>query len=294
MKRIGFVGLGDMGMGMAKNLIKAGFQVKGFDLRADRLENFKAAHGVVAKSNSDLATNVDVIFVMVLNGDQVLSVIKEMRQSISSNTTVFITATIGPNFVKQAAAILKKKKVHVIDMPVSGGRFGADAGTLSLMVSGNKEIMTKHMDVLESIGTKIYYVGSNIGDGQIMKSCQIAYMGTSYVALFEAMVLAEKAGLDLELYAKILNESIIGSALTENTLKHIIERNFIDTGSHISTMTKDISISVEMAKQHAVPMYTTSVAREIFQAGINVMPEGDNWSIVKMLEKQAGIKRDDN
>ena len=293
MKKIGFIGLGDMGMGMAKNLLKAGFPIKGYDLRADRLANFVSAGGTAANSTADTAAGVDTVFIMVLSGDHVNGVVEDIRKTIAPGTTVFITATIGPWYVQEAAEVLEKAGAKVMDMPVSGGRFGANDGTLSLMVSGSREIMEEHRDVLEAIGEKIYHVGPNLGDGQTVKSCIQAFQGTSYEGLFEAMVLAEKAGLDLELFSQVLNESIIGSAITRNTTRKIIDRQFVDTGSHISTMRKDISISVELAKKLEVPMYATCVAREMFQAGINVMPEGDNWSIVKLLEAQAGIQRDD-
>ena len=296
MKRIGFIGLGDMGMGMCKNLIKNGFSVKGFDLRQDRLANFKALGGVIAETVSDVAVDTDTIFIMVLNGKQVNDIVGGeggIAKKIKAGTTVFITATIGPDYAKQAAAVLEPLGVSVMDMPVSGGRFGSEAGTLSLMTSGKKDVMNDHMPVLEAIGGKIYFVGGNVGDGQTVKACIQAYQGTLYEALFESMVLAEKAGLDLELFTKVLNESIVGCAVTQNTTRLIIDRKFVGTGSHISTMQKDINISMDLARSLGVPMYATSVAREMFQAGITAIPEGDNWCIVKLLETLAGVNMDD-
>lgn len=295
MKKIGFVGLGDMGMGMAKNLLKAGYQVRGYDLQPQRLQNFVNAGGIAAASTADTAAGADTIFIMVMNGDHVNAVVADIKDTLSPGATVFITATVGPWYVQEAAEVLQANGARVMDMPVSGGRFGANDGTLSLMVGGDAAVLEEHREMLEAMAVKekVYHVGPNLGDGQTVKSCIQAYQGTAYEALFEAMVMAEKAGLDLEQFALVLNESIIGSAITRNTTRKIIDRQFVDTGSHISTITKDISISLELAKRLGVPMYTAVVAREMFQAGINMMPEGDNWSVVKILEQQAGIKRDD-
>lgn len=295
MKKIGFVGLGDMGMGMARNILRAGFDIKGYDLREDRRANFKAANGTLAASTADTADGVDVLFIMVMSGDHVDAVISDVIDRLVPGATVFITATIGPWYVKRQAETLEARGIHVVDMPVSGGRFGANDGVLSLMASGDKAVIDSHMDVLSAIGdpNKIYFVGGRAGDGQTVKSCIQAFQGTSYEGLFEAMVLAEKAGLDLEMFASVLNESIIGSAITRNTTRKIIDRHFVDTGSNIATMKKDISISVELGKKLGVPLYATTVSREMFQAGLNMMPDGDNWSIVKLLEAQAGIERED-
>lgn len=295
MKKIGFVGLGDMGMGMARNILRAGFAIKGYDLNPERCANFAASGGTLAESTADTAVGVDVLFIMVMSGEHVDNVLRDVIDNLTPGSTVFITSTIGPWYVKRQTAELEAKGIHVVDMPVSGGRFGANNGELSLMASGRKDVIDAHMDVLTAIGDpdKIYYVGAHVGDGQTVKGCIQAFQGTSYEGLFEAMVLAEKAGLDLEMFSTVLNESIIGSAITRNTTRKIIDRRFVNTGSHIATMKKDISISVELGKQLGVPLYATSVAREMFQAGLNVMPEGDNWSIVKILEAQAGIARDD-
>ncbi|MDO5548803.1 MAG: NAD(P)-dependent oxidoreductase [Eubacteriales bacterium] len=295
MKKVGFVGLGDMGMGMAKNILKAGFDIKGYDLREDRRENFVKAGGKLAESTADTARDVDVLFIMVMNGEHVDGVLADVTDVLTPGSTVFITATIGPWFIQRQAKPLEERGIHVVDMPVSGGRFRSNDGTLSLMAAGDAEVISENMDVLRAIGDeeKIYHVGSRMGDGQMVKLGIQLFMGSTYEGLFEAMVLAEKAELDLNQFAKVLNESIIGSALTKNTTEKIINRKFVDTGSHIATMKKDITLSVEIAKQLGVPAPCAVVSREMFQAGINVMPGGDNWSIVKLIEKMSGIERND-
>jgi putative dehydrogenase len=290
MKRIGIIGLGNMGMGMAKNLLEKGFSVKGFDIREEQRKQFEQLGGISVLAIEETAINSDVIFLMVLNGDQVLSILNgPFKEKVEKSTTIIISATIGRSYVKQAEELLLSLETEVIDMPVSGGRDGAHNGTLTLMASGRKTVFENNIEILQAIGKKIYHVGEEVGLGQVVKSCLQAMMGPVYEGLFEAMVLGSKARLDPVILSTIINESFLGSNLTKSATEHIINRRFINTGSHIDTMHKDLTISMELAKELSVPMFATSVALEMFQAGKNAYPDGDNWCIIQLLEKLAGI-----
>jgi 3-hydroxyisobutyrate dehydrogenase-like beta-hydroxyacid dehydrogenase len=158
------------------------------------------------------------------------------------------------------------------------------------MGSGKKADFEANMDVLRGIAKNIYHVGEEIGDGQVVKACLQAMIGVSYEGLFEAMVLGAKAGVDPEILSDVLNSSVVGSNLTKNTTDLIMDRKFINSGSHIGTMYKDFGISMAMAHELGVPMPASSVAMEMFQAGITAIPEGDNWCIVQLLEKLAATE----
>ena len=291
MKRIAVIGLGNMGMGIAKNLVEKGFAVSGYARRPAIREAFERIGGRNADSAADAARDCDVAFLMVMNGAQVLDIVGEgIADVMPQGGTVIVTSTIGRSAMLRAAGLLAPKGIAVLDSPVSGGKGGADAGTLTLMVSGSPHVLAAHRDVLEAIGSKIYHVGNEIGQGQVVKACLQAMIGTCFEALFEAMVLGAKAGVDAELLATVINSSFVASNLTSSTTPRILERKFTNGGAHIGTMHKDFSISLDMARELGVPMPAASVAMQMFQAGITAIPDGDNWCIVQLLEKLAATE----
>jgi putative dehydrogenase len=291
MKKIGFIGLGNMGMGMAKNLLRKGFPVKGFDLREEVRNEFKQYGGIPVNSAGETAEGSDVVFIMVLNGQQVIGIMEGgFTEKLKKGTTVVISATIGRSYVKEAEKLLVAAGAEVMDVPVSGGKSGAHSGTLTLMVAAKRAVLDDNDEVLQAIAKNIYHVGEEIGLGQVVKACLQAMIGASYEALFEAMVLGAKAGLDPEVLSTVINNSFVGSNLTKETTQLIMDRKFTHAGSHISTMHKDFAISMNMARELGVPMPAASVAMEMFQAGITAIPEGDNWCIVQLLERLAATE----
>ena len=293
MKTVGFIGLGDMGMGMAKNLLKSGFKVKGFDLREDRLKNFTEAGGEPVKSCAEAGDNVDATFVMVLNGSQVKSVIlgeNGLLDTMKPGSVIIITATIGRKDIKDVEGAIKEKGIKMIDSGVSGGRSGADAGTLTLMVAAEHDVFEECQDLFNAIGNNIHYVGKEIGMGQVVKSCLQALIGVTFEGVFETLALGAKAGVNPEVLYNVISTTGVGGPLFKSTTKFIMERKFKNTGSHIGTMFKDLGITMSLAKECGVPMFATSIAMEMFQAGISSFPDEDNWSVVKILERITGAE----
>ena len=290
MKKIGVVGLGNMGMGIAKNLIKAGYETAGFDLRDSCIKELVNNGGKAAESVEKVGEICDVVFVMVMNGAQVEDVVTKLSPGLKDRGTIIITATITPEEVKNAYKIAQKSNIKMIDSPVSGGLQGAHEGTLTLMSAAENEVLNNCKNILESISKDIFHVGINIGDGQTVKASLQVFIGATFTAIFESLVLGSKAGIDGKILYDVFSSSGVSSPLFKNCANLIMDRKFENTGSHISTMYKDLGISMDMAKQNGVPMFTAAAAFELFQAGISMYPEGDNWSIVKLLEKMADTK----
>lgn len=293
MKKVGFIGLGDMGMGMTKNLIKHGFEVTGYDLRVDRLTTLAQLGGKPVANCREVAQNSDTVFIMVLNGQQVKEVVEGetgLLEALKPGDTIIITATIHPSEVKELEKPLFLKGVHLIDSPVSGGKSGADNGTLTMMAAAQPKIFEDCRAVLDAVGQNIYHVGEEIGLGQTTKAALQALIGASFTAIFESLVLGVKAGVKAEILCEVIGASGVGSPLFKNAAKLIMERKFKGTGSWIGTMYKDLGISMNMAKENGVAMFTASAAFELFQAGVSLFPDEDNWSIVKLLEQIAGIE----
>jgi putative dehydrogenase len=293
MKRVGIVGLGDMGSGMAKNVLKNGFTLTGFDLSAARMTELEKAGGIPAANCGDLAQNSDTIFVMVLNGDQVKQVVLGeggLLETAKPDTTIIVSATINPAEIRELVAPVAEKGINLLDTPVSGGKPGAENGTLTVMASGKTDVLEDNRAVLDAISKVIFHVGEEIGQGQTVKASLQAMIGTVFSAIFESMVLGAKAGVKGETLHQVFSASGINCGLYENCSKLILDRKFKDTGSQIATMYKDLGITMNMAKETGAAMFATAAAYELFRSGISLFPDEDNWSIVKLLEQIAGAE----
>ena len=290
MKKVGVIGLGNMGMGMAKNLIKSGFSVIGFDLDDKRLQKLKENGGSTATSTVQVGEETDAVFVMVMNGEQVKAVVADLVTGLKDRGTIILTATIRPEEAREAYSIADIEGVAMLDSPVSGGMDGAHNGTLTLMTAGKKSVFNDCIKTLEAVSSNIFHVGEEIGEGQTVKASLQAFIGASFTAIFESLVLGSKAGIKGQTLYDVFSASGVGSPLFKNCADLIMDRKFKNTGSHISTMYKDLGISLDMAKKNGVPLFTAGAAYELFQAGISMFPDEDNWSIVKLLEQISGTE----
>ena len=290
MKKVGVIGLGNMGMGMAKNLIKSGFSVIGFDLDDKRLRKLKENGGSTATSTVQVGEETDAVFVMVMNGKQVKAVVADLATGLKDRGTIILTATITPEEAREAYSIADLKDIAMLDSPVSGGMDGAHNGTLTLMTAGKKSVFNDCIKILEAVSSNIFHVGEEIGEGQTVKASLQAFIGASFTAIFESLVLGSKAGIKGQTLYDVFSASGVGSPLFKNCASLIMDRKFKNTGSHISTMYKDLGISLDMAKKNGVPLFTAGAAYELFQAGISMFPDEDNWSIVKLLEQISGTE----
>jgi len=293
MRRVGIVGLGDMGMGMARNLLKSGFQLTGFDLRDARLAELEKEGGTPASNCRIVGESSDTVFVMVLNGQQVNQVIfgdDGLAKGLKPGSTIAISATIHPSEVKELEAPLTEMGIHLIDTPVSGGKSGADDGALTMMTAAKADVLEENRQVLDAVSKVVFHVGEEIGQGQTVKAALQALIGTTFAAVFESLVLGASAGVKGETMYEVFGSSGVSSPLFKGCSKLIMERKFKDTGSQIATMYKDLGITMNLAKETGAAMFATAAAYELFRSGISLFPDEDNWSIVKMLEQIAGAE----
>lgn len=293
MKNTAVVGLGNMGMGMAKNLLAAGFSVTGFDLRPERGRMLADLGGVAVQSLAELA-QADVVFVMVMSGAQVMDVVAGeggLIRYLSDGATIIVSATIQPAEIRAVEAAIAGSGLNLIDSPVSGGQSGAEAGALTMMVAAKAEVFSANQDVLNAVGGQIFHVGEEIGMGQTVKASLQALIGVVFAGIFESLALGAAAGVKGEtLYEVFSSTHVANTPFFKSCASNILDRKFENTGSHISTMFKDIGISMALARENGLPLFATSAAFELFQAGISRFPEGDNWAIVKLLEEFSDVE----
>ncbi len=291
--RAGIIGLGDMGSGMAKNLILNGYTTTGFDLSETRMQTFTALGGNAAVSVQDVARNADVVYVMVMNGQQAKAVIlghDGLVSHMQPGGVVILTATIHPNEAQDIANAVSDTGIHLIDSPVSGGFPGAQGGTLTMMAAGMPNLLDQCEPMMQAVSKTIHRVGTKGGDGQAMKACLQSLIGSIFAATFEASVLAAKAGISGENLFKVFSTSGAGCGCANTALENIIERRFEKTGSHIATMHKDLTISMGFAEALGVPLHTAATAMQLFHCGKSKYPDGDNWAVTRVIEEIVGVE----
>ncbi len=288
----GVIGLGDMGSGIARNLIKNGFNVIGVDLSADRMTAFTEMGGTPAVSAAEVGASADAVFVMVMNGDQAKSAIlgDGLASSMAKGGAVILSATVKPREAREIGEALADTGLHMIDTPVSGGFPGAQGGTLTMMAAAPDVVLDRFAPVMEAVSANIHRVGSRPGDGQTVKACLQSLIGAQFSATFEAAALAAKAGIPGQVILDVFSTSSAGCGIVNNALEKIIDRQFEGTGSHINTMHKDLTISMGLGEDLGVPLHTAGAAMQIFHAGRTRYPDGDNWVCTRVMEEIVGAE----
>jgi 3-hydroxyisobutyrate dehydrogenase/putative dehydrogenase len=293
MKTAGVIGIGDMGSGLAKNLIKNGFQVTGRDLKPERMAAFEAMGGWPAASSAEVGEASDAVFVMVMNGEEAKDVILGDAGLVSYMPTggaVILSATLKPVEAEEIGRAMEGSGIHLIDTPVSGGFPGAQGGTLTMMAAAPDNILDEFAPVMEAVSSSIHRVGTAPGQGQTVKACLQSLIGAQFAATFEAAALAAKAGVPGQVILDVFSTSSAGCGVVNNALEKIIDRQFEGTGSHINTMHKDLTISMNLGERLGVPLHTAAAAMQIFHAGRTKYPNGDNWVCTRVIEEIIGAE----
>ena len=289
--RTGVIGLGDMGSGLAKNLMANGFDCVGLDLSEARMSAFRETGGIPAGDAAEVGRRSDAVFVMVMNGDQAKEVILGgLKESMAEGGIVILTATIKPREAREIGAALEGSGLHLVDSPVSGGYPGAQGGTLTMMAAAPDEVLDRARPVMEAVSASIHRVGAAPGDGQTVKACLQSLIGAQFAATFEAAALAAKAGVPGQVILDVFSTSSAGCGIVNNALQKIIDRQFEKTGSHIDTMWKDLTISMDLGTELGVPLHTAAAAMQIFHAGRTRYPGGDNWVCTRVIEEIVGAE----
>jgi 3-hydroxyisobutyrate dehydrogenase len=209
MAKIGFIGLGNMGLPMAQNLIKAGHSVQGFDVGRAQADALAASGGACAASVKAVATDAEIVITMLPAGRHVREVYlgaDGVLSAATANTLLIDCSTIDVETARAVAAEAAKKGLAMLDAPVSGGTGGAQGGTLTFMVGGSDEAFAGARPILEKMGKTIVHAGG-AGNGQAAKICNNMILGVSMIAVSEAFVLAEKLGLDAQKLFDISSKS---------------------------------------------------------------------------------------
>ena len=291
-KKVGFIGLGIMGMPMVRNLIRNGFEVTVYNRTTSKAERMAAEGVKIVDSPGKLARDNSIIITMVSDTPDVESVIlgeNGIIEFIKADSVVIDMSTISPEATRKIAIRLKEKKAHMLDAPVSGGEQGAIDGTLSIMVGGDAKIFKRSRPVLKAMGKDITHVGSN-GMGQTVKLMNQILVVGNLNAVVEALVFAQKQGVDLTRAIEAVKGGAAGSWQLTNLAPRIVKRDF-QPGFMVSLMQKDLRLIMEAAESMAVPLPATSLIHQMF-CSLHTADEGKSGTqvLVKVLERLSGIK----
>ena len=292
MKKIGFVGLGIMGKPMAKNLLKAGYELTVFDINQDAVNEVVAAGGVAAKTAKDVAAVSEAVITMLPNSPHVKAAVlgeNGVLEGAKPGLILIDMSSIAPLAAQEVAAAVAKKGVEMIDAPVSGGEPKAIDGSLSIMVGGKQEIFDRCVELLSKMGKSVVRCG-DIGAGNTTKLANQIIVALNIAALSEAMVLATKAGVDPELVFNAIRGGLAGSTVMEAKAPMILAGNF-KPGFKIDLHIKDLANAIETGHDVGVPLPLTSSVMEILQAlKVDGKGQNDHSGIAMYYEKMAKVE----
>ncbi|MEE9399883.1 MAG: NAD(P)-dependent oxidoreductase [Dehalococcoidales bacterium] len=291
-KKIGFIGLGSMGKPMAINIAKAKFPITVHDIREEPLAEMKKLGAKIAKNAEEVGRESDTVVVMVLTYPQVKEVVLPPAGVLSgmrSGSTLIITSTISPLDVAEVEKVARQSGVAVIDSPVSGGRIGAEDGTLALMVGADQKVFEDNEEVLKAMGKNIYHVGK-VGQGETVKMINQILVAAHQIATAEALVMAKKLGVDLQVLVDVISNSVGDSRIWRLLAPRMIVGDFEAKGA-INTMSKDTRLIMDTGVALGVPLLCTSLTYQIFQwAESRGLGKQDITSLITMFEEYAGVK----
>ena len=271
---IAFIGLGNMGAPMARNLLKAGHSLHLFDLNQSVLAELAQLGGTISASPRDAAQGAELVITMLPAAAHVRSVWlgeEGVLAGIGAGVPAVDCSTIDPQTARDVAAAAAKQGVALADAPVSGGTGGAAAGTLTFMVGATPELFATLQPVLAQMGRNIVHCGA-VGTGQIAKICNNLLLGISMVGVSEAMALGDALGIDTQVLARIINSSTgrCWSSEAYNPWPGVVEtapasRGYTG-GFGAELMLKDLGLATEAARQAHQPVVLGAVAQQLYQA----------------------------
>jgi 3-hydroxyisobutyrate dehydrogenase len=291
MTTVGFVGLGAMGLPMARNLVQRQFKVQGFDMRRDAVEILAQAGGHAAASAADAARGADVLVLMVVNAAQAEAVLfgAGALDALPTRATVVLMATCPPASVQAIGERIAASGHDFVDAPVSGGTAGATAGTLTIMAAAPQATFDRAKPVLSALGDKLFHVGESWGQGSAVKTVNQLMCGVHIAVLAEAMALAEKNGIDGKIVLDILGGSAASSWMLKDRGPRMLEEN-PRVSSAVDIFVKDLSIVLDAGRASKAATPLAAIAHQFFQAASAQGRGGeDDSQVVALYRELAGM-----
>ena len=290
--KIGFIGLGIMGKPMAHNLIKAGYMLAVYDIRPEPVEEVVKAGAEKCHSPKHVAEISDLIITMLPDSPDVREVVLGSEGVLSGTrpgAVIVDMSSIAPAVSVEISKKAKEKGVEMLDAPVSGGEPKAIEGTLSVMAGGDRKAFEKVEGILKAMGSSVVRVGE-AGSGNMTKLANQIIVALNIAAMSEAMVLAEKAGVDTESVFNAIRGGLAGSTVLNAKMPMVLDGNF-KPGFRIGLHIKDLKNALETAHELSVSVPLTAVVMEIMQAlKADGKSDNDHGGVIRFYEKLAGVE----
>lgn len=289
MKKIGFIGMGIMGLPMATNLMKkSGCDVTGFDVFEAARERFAQAGGKTAASADEVYQGSDVICLCLPKNELVESTVLEIIQKAKPGTVIVDFSSTAPGVIRRLFPQVQAAGMQLLDSPVSGGETGAIAGTLVVMSGGEKATFDAVEDLLHCVGGNVTYMGAT-GCGAVAKLANNMIVGCNLISVGEAFAYAVKAGLDPEVLYRAIKNGAAQNAVMDIKVPKILSRDF-SASARIAVHYKDIKNAMALADELGVELPMTAVVMECMrrmdEAGLI---DEDQCALVKVFEKDMGV-----
>jgi 3-hydroxyisobutyrate dehydrogenase len=290
--KVGVIGLGLMGSGMARRLASAGHKLAVYNRSAQKAEPFsKIAR--VAKSPKELADWCDVVITVVTDFDAAKEVLigPEGVAASQNRPIVADASTIAPFQSEYLAGELKTRRIEMLGMPVMGGPAAAESGELVPMVAGSKDAFEKARPAIESLGKNFFYVGEKAGSANAVKLALNLNIALIATAVSEGITLSKGCGIDPEVFVKILNSTYFRTGLSEKKGPKMIAGDF-EPSFHLRNMLKDLELATATAQAKGIAMPATSTVQQMFRAANNTgLAEQDYTAICAFLARINGMAK---
>ncbi len=284
-KKIGFIGIGLMGLPMSKNLVKAGYNLTVFNRSKNKAEPLKEFGAKISNTLKDAVDGSDIVITMLTDDTAVDAVMNntDFLENLKSGSIVIDMSSVKPTTAKKHGNNLKLKNINYLDAPVSGGTIGAEEASLAIMVGGEQNIFDDAFDILKTMGNPTL-VGP-IGSGQVSKLANQIIVGLAIGAVAEAVTLCEKAGADPNKMIKALSGGWADSKVLQTHGKRMIDKDFTPKGK-TSGQLKDMSNILECANNYNTHLPISNLVKEMYKSLVdNGHGETDHSSLYKEIER---------
>ncbi len=290
-RKVGFIGMGIMGRPMSLHLLRAGYDVTVYNRTASRCKEVVSAGAKQASSPRECAEGKEIIITIVTDSPDVEAVIfgeDGAAEGAPEGSVIIDMSTISPDVTRDIETRLKEKGIGFLDAPVSGGDIGAQKGTLTIMVGGEKAAFERVKDVFEPMGQRITHIGPS-GSGQVTKACNQILCALNMIGVCEAIALAKRSGLDLELMHRVVTGGAANSWALENLGAQIIKGDY-SPGFMVRLIQKDLGIVLDAARRLDLPLSGTALANQYFRSN-QAHGEGDlgTQARFKVVERLGGF-----
>ncbi len=291
---VGIIGIGHMGLPMARRLLAAGYPVIAYDVAPEGVHLAVTDGAEAAESLAALGARCRTVITMLPDSTIIDAVVRVqgLGNAMMPGSTLIDMSTAVPARTVALARWLAEREISMLDAPVSGGVAGAERGSLTIMVGGSRLLFEQYIPLFEALGKTMHYVGGT-GAGHTIKAINNMVSATTMAVTSEALALAVKAGIEVETALAVINSGTGRSWSSEYKFPTFVLNHAFNSGFSIGLMRKDVDIAIELGQEYAVPLFVAAAAQQLYRFAIgHGLSEQCHTTIATILEEMAGVRLD--